>query len=761
MRSLLCLALLLCASTACADELPINTDVEAQPLKAQAKRVVEALEFLGQPLSRQQHESLTKALSEKDDVAAVKAIQAVLDPLCIAGVTINPESRVKAQRGPAAAKLTQHGWAVFLVKVQNEAGITAGLRANSPNAAPIYSRSTGSPDPKPTVKPEDVPDRWLEIMTFDQQPLNKTLSGLLLEYRLVQLSSRVSGKREAKLLFDVGQGTQDLGFRSELNILFEAEPAVRVKLEVIDDDGTPAMGSFVFKDEQGRVYPSRSKRLEPDFFFHDQIYRTTGEEVLLPPGKFEVTYSRGPEYYTLKKSIVVPNQEEHRESFRLKRWINLAESGWHSGDHHVHAAGCAHYESPTAGVTPEAMMRHILGEDLNVGCVLSWGPCWYHQKQFFEGKPHKLSTPNYLMRYDVEVSGFPSSHCGHLCLLRLKEDDYPGTTKIEEWPSWDLPVLQWGKEQGGVVGFSHSGWGLQVAGDKLPSYEMPKFDGIGANEYVVDVVHDACDFISAVDTPIIWELSVWYHTLNCGYQCRISGETDFPCIYGDKVGLGRAYVKLPQDEKFNFDTWVSALKDGRSYCCDGLSHLRDFEVNGLAVGEKGAGGKNSVLALKSGEKLQIKAVGAALLEDKPRDDIRNKPLADKPYWHVERARIETSNKVPVELIVNGQAVARSEMPADGSTQDIAFDYTPKQSCWVALRIFPSCHTNPVFVEVDDRPIRASKRSAQWCLDAVDVCWKAKVNNIRAGERDAAAKAFDVARAAYKKILDESHDDLAK
>ena len=73
------------------------------------------------------------------------------------------------------------------------------------------------------------------------------------------------------------------------------------------------------------------------------------------------------------------------------------------------------------------------------------------------------------MRYDVEVSGFPSSHAGHLCLLRLKEDDYPGTTRIEEWPSWDLPVLKWGKEQGGVVGFSHSGWGLQTKSMELPN----------------------------------------------------------------------------------------------------------------------------------------------------------------------------------------------------------------------------------------------------------------------------------------------------
>jgi hypothetical protein len=74
--------------------------------------------------------------------------------------------------------------------------------------------------------------------------------------------------------------------------------------------------------------------------------------------------------------------------------------------------------------------------------VLSWGPCWYFQEQFFEGKTHELSTDYYVMRYDVEVSGFPSSYAGHLSLLRLTEDDYRGVERIEEWPSWNLPVLQ-------------------------------------------------------------------------------------------------------------------------------------------------------------------------------------------------------------------------------------------------------------------------------------------------------------------------------
>ncbi len=682
-------------------------------------------------------------------------IQAVLDPLCLAVVDINPESRVKVAAGPAAPKLMQQGWRVFLVKVVNEAPVTAALRVGSPNAAPIHVRSTGSPEPKAAISAADVAERWLELQTHDSQPLNKNLSGLKLEYRLVSLFSRDAGRREAKLTFDVGQGTQDLGFRNELNVLFECEPAVEVEWEILDEQGQPTVCELVIEDSQDRVYPSLARRLAPDMFFHAQVYRASGEHVFLPPGTYEVSYGRGPEYHELTKTIEVPAAPRHKESLRLARWIKLADHGWYSGDHHIHSAGCAHYESPAAGIQPADMLRHIQGEDLNVGCVLSWGPCWYFQKQFFEGHTSPLSTPQNLMRYDVEVSGFPSSHAGHLCLLRLSEDDYPGTTRIEEWPSWDLPVLKWGKKQGAVVGFSHSGWGLKVGGDKLPTDEIPPYDGIGANEYIVDVMHDACDFISAVDTPAIWELNIWYHTLNCGCTARISGETDFPCIYGERVGLGRSYVKLPKDQPLEYDAWVTGLRDGRSYVTDGLGHLFDFSVGELGVGEKGAGGRPSVLAAQAGQPLAVQVNAAALLADKPREDIRLKPLADKPYWHIERARIGTTAEVPVELIVNGQSVATQKLKADGSIQPLKFNFTPKQSSWVALRIFPSAHTNPVFVEVDGKPIRASKKSAQWCLDSVDVCWKAKSKQIRPAEQAAAEAAYEHARRAYRQILAEA------
>ena len=54
--------------------------------------------------------------------------------------------------------------------------------------------------------------RWADVSVFQDRPLKRALSGLSLEYRIVQIHSRDAGKREAKISFDVGQGTQDLGF---------------------------------------------------------------------------------------------------------------------------------------------------------------------------------------------------------------------------------------------------------------------------------------------------------------------------------------------------------------------------------------------------------------------------------------------------------------------------------------------------------------------------------------------------------------------
>jgi len=726
--------------------------VALQPLALHARQIETALAYLGQPLPAADHAAINEAIAEEDEAEAVKRIEAVLDRYVLFEVEINPESRVKVAQGAARPELVEQGSRLFLVKVANQAGVTATLAVESPNAGRVYVPATGAPDPEPKLTAADNRDKWAELSIYDKPPLLAKLSGLVLEYRILEIYSRDHGQRSARVSFNVGQGTQDIGFRNDVVVVFNALPARPVTLHVRDEDGKPGMAAFVIRDGLDRLYSAPSKRLAPDLPFQAQLYRGDGETVLLPDGSYTVSWSGGPEYVEGKAPLVVSDKSRREVSVSLQRWIDPARYGWYSGDHHIHAAGCKHYQDPTRGVRPDDMMRQILGESLNVASVLTWGPCYYHQKQFFTGHDDPLSRPGRLMHYDLEVSGFPSSHAGHLVLLGLKEQDYPGTARIEDWPSWDLPILRWARAQGAVAGFAHSGWGLQVKTSELPNDEMPGFDSIGANEYIVDVTHpDSVDFISAVDTPHVWELNIWYHTLNVGFRTRISGETDFPCIYGERVGLGRTYAKPAGG--LTFPAYLDALRDGRSYVSDGRSHLIDLTVNGQGIGTDGG-----ELRLPAAGTVSVAVQVAALLDAAPDEKIRSAPYDQQPYWNLERARIGTTREVPVELVVNGRAVARRTVVADGQLRPVTFDVPIQKSSWLAVRILPSAHSNPVFVTVGGAPIRASRRSARWCLAAVDQCWTQKRPQIRESEREAARQAYDHAREVYRRLVAESVDE---
>ena len=795
---------------------PVISGIEPQPLLAQAIRLNDALTFLGSSLSKEDANHLKELQKMPLTDETSKTIQGILDPYCLALVDINPEARVKVTRGSAEARLIQNGWTSFLIKVHNEARSTAQLQVESPNADPAFYNAVGRPQPHASpdhlLTQAQVANRFLEIQMFHNRPLLANLSGLLLEYAVVQIYTKDAGQREVEIGFNIGQGTQDLGFRNTINILFNIRRSVKMVLHVKDEDGSPTMASFIITDGIERIiddtikaigrstldyrltsaqleywepwlpsvgykipkrltgiYPLPSRRVAaydeyPDFFFQPQVYRSDGEHVLLSPGKYTIVFTRGPEYITQIKQIVVPsNVDSIAVSFQLKRWINISKLGWYSADHHIHAAGCAHYESPEEGVKPQDMWRQIVGEDLNVGAVLAWGPGWYHQKEFFTGSVHPLSTKKNLMRYDVEVSGFPSSHAGHIVLLGLKEDDYPGTSNIEDWPSWTLPVLTWAKSQGAITGYAHSGWGLHPQNEEgrttpygsnrnfqLLTYVIPKMDGIGANEYIVTVTQNAVDLYSLGDTPAPWELNMWYHTLNCGFRPRLSGETDYPCIYDERVGMARSYFKA--DGTLSYDGYLSAIKNGRSYVSEGGSHIINFSVDGLEPGVN-----NSELKLNSSRNVKIVAQVAAYLPEQQNEEgaiIAQRPLDKQPYWHIERSRIGKTRKVRVELIVNGKAVDTTEIFADGKWQTVNFNYIIKQSSWIALRVFPSSHTNPVFVIVDEKPIHI-RQSAEWCRQSVDQCWKMKQGNIRPQERAAAEATYNKARDIYDKIIQES------
>jgi hypothetical protein len=828
--------------------LPFVERVDAQPLLLQCGRLAEALQSIGAPLPAATLEGLEKLANLEDDPAITRQIQDLLDPLCVAALEIGADGKLEASPALNGLELEENGWRTVLVKVINKAGVSSRLRIDSPAARSI-----------PHAPAAEVKDRWMGLSVFEGRPLATELSGLWLEYRVIQLSAIGSGERSAAIEFNVSglpgrksgvirqwrfnrdtdgwgeanqggiraavggleftstggdpfmfapvearagrmklrfQAHSDVGGMGQLlwtspelptpdaqrqisfqmlkgaSQLYEIEfepadalagirldpamgpgkiridwidleyargdsadwvpvmmkfktvPSIPVTFQVKDADGMPCMAAFEIRDALGRVYPAQTKRIAPDFFFQPQIYRESGETIHLAAGAYTVKCSHGPESIPEMKTLVVDDKPATL-SYQVKRWIDTDKHGYWSGDTHIHAAGCLHYVKPTEGVNPRDMMRHISGEDLKIGCCLTWGPCFDFQKQFFTGKPDNVSRPPYQLRYDIEVSGFGAHMSGHLCLLNLKQQIPAGGDSVHHWPTLGLNTLRWAKAQGAVTGTAHSGIGLtefvgRTPGEDgpggLPNYNLPNFDGIGAMEFIVNVTHTtknergemvpAIDFIATMNTDRTAEWNMWYHVLNCGMGVVASGETDFPCFSGERVGIGRSYVKLPGKPEFN--DWVGALRDGGSYVSDGTAHLMDFE------------------RLEDGSF----AVNAAV-------------------------RREGAPPQDIELIVNGLPVAKQSVPADGSLKRLVFPAPAiTRSSWVAVRHFPSAHSNPVRVLIGGKPVRASKHSAEWCLAAVDQCWKQKAPFYAEAERADAEAAYQHVRETYRRILAE-------
>lgn len=792
---------------------PDRPDVEMQPLVANVARLRSALEYLGHPFPAAFGAELDDAVSGGDS----RQLQKVLDGRVLFAVSINPELRVSVARGGGDPLLQQAGYTPVLVKILNAATVTRRLQILSPQSGPAYSGAslpilqrqaqTELNDNENTMRAE----RFLRTEMFTDSPMTAQLSGFPVEYAIALIYSGVAGQREATIVFDIGQGTQDLGFRSEVPVLFTARPAIPVTVRVRDHDGTPTTARLEIRGSDGRVYPPQANRLAPDFFFQPQIYRADGEEVLLPPGRFSVSSGRGPEYRTVVQEVAVAEDGDNTIKIALERWVHPAQYGFRSGDHHIHAAGCSHYDNPTQGVSPSDMFAQVKGEGLNVGCVLTWGPCFDHQRQYFSPIADTISEPDTVLKYDLEISGFGSAALGHVCLLNLQDQTYPGSdgTSSKGWPTWTVPVMRWAREQGGVTGYPHSAlhtdpvlaadWQLttadsdkdgflsaaefsgtlgaqpfetsdvnndgrlsrnelqraaDTAADMLPNYAIPSLNGGGAMEIFVSTSEGVCDFISAMDTARIPEWNTWYHLMNCGFPLKLSGETDFPCMSSRRVGQGRVYVNTVRQDKVDFEDWCAGIAAGRSYVSDGFAHALNFRVNEEAPGgivRSAVPTEVTIQATVAFAPEQPRAVAYGTLQPA----AGRRMTGDTVNLHAERdTGVIRGGKRLVEIVVNGEVAASRQVEADGTPHSLTFQIPVSQSSWIALRQFPQLHTNPVTVEVAGKPIRAQRRSALWCAECVRRLWHNRSRFISAEERPAAEQAYRRALDRFFDIADE-------
>ena len=138
------------------------------------------------------------------------------------------------------------------------------------------------------------------------------------------ISTRDAGKREADIGFNVGQGTQDLGFRNSVPILFHCVPAIKVVLGVKDFDGQPTTASFTFRDKLGTHLPESGAAARSRFLFPKPGLPRRRRIGFAPPGR--IHRGDGSRARISDSTLDARSQGERRRSGRTFTW-SLDPSG--------------------------------------------------------------------------------------------------------------------------------------------------------------------------------------------------------------------------------------------------------------------------------------------------------------------------------------------------------------------------------------------------------------------------------------------------
>ena len=129
------------------------------------------------------------------------------DPLVAFQIDINPEARVKLRKRTPPQRLVRQQTQRFRVEVHNEAGLTAPLRLRA------FDRS----------QPGEQEAGWFYVGFVENAKSTAVLSGGRTEWKLIELRCDEAGTRTVRLAADAGTGTQDLGFRAEVDLVIDVE----------------------------------------------------------------------------------------------------------------------------------------------------------------------------------------------------------------------------------------------------------------------------------------------------------------------------------------------------------------------------------------------------------------------------------------------------------------------------------------------------------------------------------------------------------
>jgi hypothetical protein len=430
----------------------------------------------------------------------------------------------------------------------------------------------------------------------------------------------------------------------------------------------------------------------------------------LKPGTYRLEIERGKEYHPLIREITIGDSPQ-RETFRLRRWVDMAGRGWYSGETHVHRR-------------IEELPNVMLAEDLNVAFpVTFWttdafavpgldpsplrrqGPSpfgpradrgsepividathvMYPRNTEYEifsidGKRHTLGAVFVLNHKTRFTQGMPpvariaaQAHAEG-ALLDLDKHSWPWSMMLVPIAKVDLFELS-----------NNSVWrtrfGFRRAAVAPAPYMQVEFDGEDLTEW---------GWLS-------YGFENYYTLLNCGFRLQPTAGTASG-VHPVPLGYSRVYVHTP--DSFQGDRWIEGLRKGHSFVTTGPMLLA--QLDGQHPG-------HSTRHAQPGEfrhRLRI-------------ESISRRPL-DRVEVLVNGRVVRTIRPGDAELPNGGKSIV-DEHGAHRLTVDL--NVPVSHSCWIAARSVQRnedgrvqfAHTAPWHIEVADQPVRPRREEVQFLV----------------------------------------------
>lgn len=396
---------------------------------------------------------------------------------------------------------------------------------------------------------------------------------------------------------------------------------------------------------------------------------------------------------------------------------------WYAGDIHVHR-NCGEVTSTLAEPEFTAMMEP---NDLTVISVLAdMGNGEVKDSRAdlskVNGKDALQSKPGRLVHWDAEWHFDPAGVTfenqalgGHLVFLGLKE----AHTLWDESPA---NILAWAKKQGAVKGFCH----MQYLNDSI-QHELTCCIPM---DYPVEAALGTIDFLS----EDVWlndaAINAYYKILNCGFRMGWAAGTDFPCNNNELLGTLLTYVEV-KNKSLTYQGWIEGIRNGRTV----------VTTNGHA------------------EFLELKVNGTATPGDEIRSKVKNTFTIEATWTSVK----EQTGRI--ELVCNGKVVATHPGTAGpGEPLTMQYNLPLDESSWICARRMDDAghrsHTAPVYVTMNNKPVRANAADAQYFIKWIDNLlektspggpWKQYFVH----DLDVVQARYRKARAVYEKIAAEA------